>query len=65
MAVKDLIGGWKDNSHILKMTRGCTAMKTLLNKLWLPFVNAFGMNSNCPILPVIFFFYIYFIYYIL
>lgn len=53
MAVKDTLGLWKDNAHIIKMVNGCTSFKTMFNKLWIPFTNAFGMNRTCPISPVI------------
>lgn len=65
MAVKDQIGGWIDNAHVFRMNKACTAMKIMLNKLWLPYTNAFGMKSNCPITPVTFLFIILNLFYVI
>lgn len=50
MAVKDSIGGWKDNAYIYKAPKACTTLKNLLGSGWIPIMAGFGMNNTqCPI----------------
>lgn len=53
MAIKDSIGGWKDNAYVYKSPNGCSQFKQMLGKSWPTFIN--GMNiheTNCPIRKV-------------
>ncbi|XP_025419795.1 uncharacterized protein LOC112690089 isoform X2 [Sipha flava] len=51
-AIKDSIGGWKDNAHIFKFEKACTTIKNFLGKEWKLALNSFGAeNTNCPLLP--------------
>lgn len=53
MAVKDSIGGWKDNALIYKSTNVCRSMKMFAGKSLIPILNSLGMNIvDCP-LPVV------------
>lgn len=50
MAVKDSIGGWKDNAFVYKSHKACSTVKQFAGKMWTPFINTFGIqNPNCPI----------------
>jgi len=52
-AVKDAIGGWKDNAHIIRTPKACTSLKVFLGTRWPEFVKSFGIKStNCPISSV-------------
>ncbi|CAH1737305.1 unnamed protein product [Aphis gossypii] len=52
MAIKDSVGGWRDNAHLLKFPNACSTLKNLLGIEWRLFINSFGINSlNCPIAP--------------
>lgn len=48
MAVKDSIGGWKDNAFVYKTPKACTTFKNLMGNVWNEFVNSFGINFDCP-----------------
>jgi len=50
MAVKDSIGGWKDNAYIYSSPRACTTLKTMTGVQWQLSLKKFGVNDpNCPI----------------
>lgn len=50
MAVKDSIGGWKDNAFIYKQSKACTSMKNFLGEAWNPIITGLGINNDiCPI----------------
>ncbi|XP_022164849.1 uncharacterized protein LOC111029908 [Myzus persicae] len=52
MAIKDSIGGWKDNAHLLKTSKACSSLKNILGTEWRPYLKSFGMrNFNCPLAP--------------
>lgn len=52
-AVKDSIGGWKDNEYNYKAPNACSILKFFLGKDWTRIVNDFGLiNENCPYPPV-------------
>lgn len=54
MAIKDSIGGWKDNAHLLKSPKACSTVKSILGTEWPLYLKSFGINNfNCPIAPVI------------
>jgi len=60
LAVKDLIGGWKDNAHVLRFPKSCSSTKTLVGIHWQKLEKYYGNTSlNCPISPVIFFLLIF------
>lgn len=49
-AVKDSIGGWKDNAHIIKFPTGCTAFKDFMPNEWLKLMAKLNItNPKCPI----------------
>jgi len=53
MAIKDSIGGWKDNAHVYKSQKACNKIKFLFGKAWTPFMKDMGfINATCPIPPV-------------
>jgi len=50
MAVKDLIGGWKENAHMYKSTKACSALKRIFGNAWKPIMEGVGINNaTCPI----------------
>lgn len=54
MAVKDTIGGWKDNAFLYKSPNACKSLKHFLGSAWIPIMTGFGMiNAKCPIPTVI------------
>lgn len=53
MAVKDQIGGWKDNAFIYQAPKGCTFAKAMLGKEFPVLLNTFGIyNIDCNVSPV-------------
>jgi len=53
MAVKDSIGGWKENAHMYKSPKACSKLKWFLGDAWTPLMNGLGINNaTCPI-PVV------------
>lgn len=49
MAVKDSIGGWKDNAFVHKATKGCSTFKYFLGKWYSTYTNGFNQkNLECP-----------------
>lgn len=54
MAVKDSIGGWKDNAFLFKTPNACTAFKTLMGSSFVPVLRGLGAmhQTNCPLLAV-------------
>jgi len=54
MAIKDSIGGWKDNAFVYSSPKACTTLKTLMGKQWPLFLQNFRIkDARCPITPVI------------
>lgn len=54
LAVKDSIGGWKDNAFNYKSPTACTSLKNLLGSTWISFLKSLGIdNLNCPLIKVI------------
>lgn len=54
MAVKDSIGGWKDNAFSYITPKACTTFKYFMGAEWPNYLKSFGINdTNCPISPVI------------
>ncbi|XP_025416006.1 uncharacterized protein LOC112687491 [Sipha flava] len=50
LAVKDSIGGWKDNYIQHKAPKACTTMKGFLGSGWSLLINGHNLNNtNCPI----------------
>ncbi|KAL5232687.1 hypothetical protein ACI65C_000097 [Semiaphis heraclei] len=50
LAVKDSIGGWKDNAHIFKSPKACSSMKNYLGNSWNSIMEHLGFhNASCPI----------------
>ncbi|VVC44534.1 Hypothetical protein CINCED_3A007757 [Cinara cedri] len=50
LAIKDSIGGWKDNAVIYSAPTGCTAWKFFLGSYWDNFSDTFHFNTKkCPI----------------
>lgn len=53
MAVKDSIGGWKDNAFLYKAPKACSTLKYLMGNAWTQVVTGFGIkNATCPFVPV-------------
>jgi len=53
MAVKDSIGGWKENAIIYKSPKACTVIKNFLGNSWTEIIDSLGLNNaSCP-LPVV------------
>lgn len=54
MAIKDSIGGWKENAMVYTTQRACSSLKNLMGKEWIPYLQIHNINkTNCPIPPVI------------
>ncbi|XP_060842932.1 uncharacterized protein LOC132923118 [Rhopalosiphum padi] len=50
MAVKDSIGGWKENAFIFKKSKGCSSLKILLGDAWTKIMEGGGAyNATCPL----------------
>ncbi|CAH1714092.1 uncharacterized protein LOC114128780 [Aphis gossypii] len=50
MAVKDSIGGWKDNAFVFKQPKACTSLKKLFGEAWTHVMEGVGVyNATCPI----------------
>jgi len=51
VAVKDSVGGWKDNAHIFKTPKACSALKMLAGKYFVSTTETLGMRNvkDCPI----------------
>eukprot|EP00102_Acyrthosiphon_pisum_P023882 XP_016661092.1 PREDICTED: uncharacterized protein LOC107884113 [Acyrthosiphon pisum] len=49
MAVKDSIGGWKDNAHLFKTPRACSSIKSFFGDNWPRIAALVGHPSSCPI----------------
>jgi len=60
-AVKDSIGGWKDNAFVLKTPKACSSLKIMLANKWTPIMTSLGYNKNvtCPLPMVWKFIYIH------
>ena len=59
MAVKDSIGGWKDNAHLFKTPRACSSIKSFFGDNWPRIAALVGHPSSCPI-PRVWKFFLYF-----
>jgi len=52
-AVKDSIGGWKDNALVYKSHKACSTLKFLFGNAWTPFMKGLGFkNTTCPLREV-------------
>ncbi|XP_060840905.1 LOW QUALITY PROTEIN: uncharacterized protein LOC132921741 [Rhopalosiphum padi] len=50
MAIKDSIGGWKDNALLYKRPKACSSLKMFLGNVWAPIMESAGiLNATCPI----------------
>ncbi|XP_022174353.1 uncharacterized protein LOC111036583 [Myzus persicae] len=51
MAVKDSVGGWKDNAHIFKSPKACSSLKNVLGNIYNRVLDNLGMHNirGCPI----------------
>ncbi|XP_060881515.1 uncharacterized protein LOC132952993 [Metopolophium dirhodum] len=50
MAVKDSIGGWKENAHIFKESKACSSIKSFFGDLWNRVTDSLGIyNTTCHI----------------
>lgn len=55
MAIKDSIGGWKDNAAAYSATAGCSSFKFFWGGMWERYTRDFNYPTNkCPIPKVIF-----------
>jgi len=53
MAVKDSIGGWKENSIVYKSKKACSTLKNFYGNAWIPFMTGLGYkNITCPLAAV-------------
>jgi len=58
MAVKDSIGGWKENAFAYKSVKACSSLKFFLGNAWIPITEGQGIyNATCPI-PVVWYHHI-------
>eukprot|EP00102_Acyrthosiphon_pisum_P018948 XP_016656158.1 PREDICTED: uncharacterized protein LOC107882394 isoform X2 [Acyrthosiphon pisum] len=49
-AVKDSIGGWKENAYFYKTPKACSALKMFFGRAWTPIMDGLGIyNATCPI----------------
>ncbi|XP_022174010.1 uncharacterized protein LOC111036323 [Myzus persicae] len=49
-AVKDSIGGWKENAFFYKLPKACLALKMFFGNAWTPIMDGVGIyNATCPI----------------
>lgn len=56
MAVKDSIGGWKNNGNFYNSKNGFTTIKFFFGTEWQTFLNSFHMKEvKSGVLPVIMF----------
>jgi len=52
-AVKDSIGGWKENAFFYKIAKTCSGLETLFGDAWKAIMVGFEKpNATCPIPPV-------------
>ncbi|KAL4148715.1 hypothetical protein QTP88_002884 [Uroleucon formosanum] len=50
LAVKDSIGGWKENAFFYKVNKACSGLKMLFGDAWNPLMSGIGMNNiTCPV----------------
>jgi len=50
MAVKDSIGGWKDNAFLYRTSKACTELKRSFGDAFIPFFGGLGFpNATCPV----------------
>ncbi|XP_026813979.1 uncharacterized protein LOC113554366 [Rhopalosiphum maidis] len=50
LAVKDSIGGWKDNAFLYKTPKACSSLKKFLGPAWTPIMDSAGLyNATCPL----------------
>jgi len=48
MAIKESIGGWKENAHVYKSPRACSTLRKFLGDAWTPMMNSSGIyNATC------------------
>ncbi|VVC45441.1 Hypothetical protein CINCED_3A021303 [Cinara cedri] len=47
-AVKDSIGGWKENAYFFQIDKACTKAIYLLGSAASTFANNFSLNATCP-----------------
>ncbi|CAI6377325.1 unnamed protein product [Macrosiphum euphorbiae] len=54
MAVKDSIGGWKENAHLFKTPKACSSIKSFFGDSWPGVADGLGMYNitGCPTPPV-------------
>ncbi|XP_025198741.1 uncharacterized protein LOC112597045 [Melanaphis sacchari] len=49
LAVKDSIGGWKENAFVYKTPKACSSLKKFLGRAWTPVMASSGTyNATCP-----------------
>ncbi|KAF0754850.1 Uncharacterized protein FWK35_00018189 [Aphis craccivora] len=49
LAVKDSIGGWKENAFLYKSPKACSSLRKFLGAAWIPFMDSLGnKNGTCP-----------------
>lgn len=50
MAVKDSIGGWKDNAILVNLPKACSTIKQFMGNTWVNLMQSLGYSSAvCPI----------------
>lgn len=64
MAIKDSIGGWKDNAHVYRCPKACSAIKAFIGSEWEPFMKSIGLvnTQDCPLPPVYLIHFLIFIF---
>jgi len=64
MAVKDSVGGWKDNAFIFMFPNTCTVMQKVGGVEWRVYLERMGINTTdkCPIPAVNILCFKYFFY---
>lgn len=53
MAVRDSIGGWKNNAVFVNLPNACSTIQNIMGKSWVKFLQSLGYpKAVCPI-PVV------------
>eukprot|EP00102_Acyrthosiphon_pisum_P027469 XP_016664679.1 PREDICTED: uncharacterized protein LOC107885542 [Acyrthosiphon pisum] len=50
LAIKDSVGGWKENAYLYKSPKACSTFKMFMGDAWIPLLKGSGIrNFSCPI----------------
>jgi len=51
MAVKDSIGGWKDNAFVFKQPKACSSLKNVLGAAWTQIMDGWVPTMQLVLYP--------------